>query len=147
MGFLFLGKGSTAYEIYPNQMAVLWNTLWGFIWECQNIFTCSARTKPPFQNCAGFEPHETSSWGYILPCLPLQESAQYHHMRQIQGNRLGFQFCFFWDRDRDGENMGKYELEQPYMDFLCHAMIGTVAPGVPLIYHLLFPENYRADGY
>lgn len=146
MGFLFLGKGSTAYEIYPNQMVVLWNTLGGFIWDHQNIFTCSARTKTAFQNCAGFEPHEISSWGYILLCLPLQESAQYHYMRQIQGNRLGFQFCCFWDRDKVREKMGKCELQQPYMDFLCHTMIRTVAPGVPPIYHLLFSENYRADG-
>lgn len=33
------------------------------------------------------------------------------------------------------------------MDSLCHTTTRTVAPGVPLIYHLLVAESYRADGY
>lgn len=73
------------------------------------------------------------AYGAIF-CLAFHcKSAQYHYMRQIQGNSLGFQFCSFWYWDRDGEKMGKYELEHPSMDFLCH----TVAPGVPLIYHII----------
>lgn len=40
-------------------------------------------------------------------CLAVQESAQYHCMRQIQGNRLGFQLCCLRDRDSGGQQMGK----------------------------------------
>lgn len=85
--------------------------------------------------------------GSILPFLTLQESAQYHYISQIQGNRLGFQFSCLCYQDRHGEKMGKYVLEQPYMDLLCHTMIRTVTPGFPLICHLIFPENYRAYWY
>lgn len=84
MGFLFLGKSSIAYETHPNQMAVLWNTLGDFIWECQSIFTCSARTKSPIQSFAGFEPHETSSWGYFaLHCNSLPSSTTWDKFKEI----------------------------------------------------------------
>lgn len=83
----------------------------------------------------------------ILPCLPLQESTQLHYISQIQGNRFGFQFSSLHYQDRHGEKMGRYVLEQPYTDFLCHTMIRTVTPGFPLVRHLVFPENYRAYWY
>lgn len=53
----------------------------------------------------------------------------------------------FWGQSRDGGKMRNYELEPPYMDFLCYTMIRTVAPGIPLIYHLVFPEKDRRNGY
>lgn len=137
LDFFFLRKGSTAYEIYPNQMAILWNTPGGFLWECQNIFTYSARTKNTFSELCWFWAPWNQLRGlyFALPyTASLPSTTTWDKSKEIG---LVFNFVFFWDWDRDGEKMGKYELEHPSMDFLCHTMIRTVAPGVPLIYHII----------